>query len=93
MFNNARIDKEYRKATTSVIIGVILCLLAVFGLLMAGIKTAQAVKNADHLNNYIVSYGDDRKDRQGDPKLFPAAAPRRRTIFLAHGFFHPFLLL
>ncbi len=63
MFNNARIDKEYRKATTSVIIGVILCLLAVFGLLMAGIKTAQAVKNADHLNSYIVSYGDDRKDR------------------------------
>ena len=63
MFNNAHIDKEYKKATTSAIIGAILLVLALVLMAISCVRTVQNNKNAEHLNNYIVSYDDDRVNR------------------------------
>ena len=63
MFHNSRIDKEYKKATASAIIGAVLLLLARGLMLVSAIRTIQSNRNAEHLNNYIISYDENRKDR------------------------------
>ncbi len=63
MFNNAHIEKEYRKATTGIVIGIILLLIMAGLLLTSIVRTAQNKGRAEHLNDLITTYGDDRKDR------------------------------
>ena len=62
MFNNERINKEYRKAMTSVIIGAILLFLAVALLGISVVKTLSNKKNAEHLNE--VMYREEQRENQ-----------------------------
>ena len=63
MFNNAHIQKEYRKTTTRIIIGAILLTAALALLLTSVIRTLQFNRNAEHLNDLIISNDENRKDR------------------------------
>ena len=62
MFHNTIIDKEYKKATTSIIAGVLLLVLTI-GMLGASIIRGMQNKNeAVHLNEILVQE-ENRKDR------------------------------
>jgi hypothetical protein len=62
MFNNAIIDKEYRKTNVLVILGMIFFLLTAFFLGYALIDTAKEKNRSAHLND-IMWADEDREDR------------------------------
>ncbi|MBR4421037.1 MAG: hypothetical protein IKS69_00710 [Erysipelotrichaceae bacterium] len=61
MFDNAKLNKEYRKATMMVVIGAVLLLLAIGLLGVSFLKASSNRRNAEHLNDAM--YRDD--DRVG----------------------------
>ena len=66
MFNNADIERQYKKASRSMIIGLIGLIVALALLAVSVGRTVYNVSKAEHLNDAIVAYYNDgelKKDR------------------------------
>ncbi|MBO4358792.1 MAG: hypothetical protein J5796_03215 [Erysipelotrichaceae bacterium] len=66
MFNNADIERQYKKASRSMIIGLIGLIVALALLAVSVGRTVYNISKAEHLNDAIVAYYNDgelKKDR------------------------------
>ena len=63
MFQNASVNKQYKRSVRSFIIGVILLSLTVLLLIVGAIRTGNARKNMVHLNDAILSQDKDKYDK------------------------------
>ena len=63
MFQNASVNKQYKKTVRSVIFGIVLLTLAVLLLVVGMIRTGNARKNMLHLNDVILSEDRNKNDK------------------------------